>query len=284
MKPAPFDMVRPESVEQALALLAEHGGDAKVLAGGQSLVPVMNFRLATPGIVIDLNRVRQLSGIRLDGSVVRIGAMTRQRELLESPIIERAVPLCAKAMPYVGHVQTRSRGTVGGSLVHADPSAELPTVMVALDAKFELLRKNKRRELSAREFFVDALTTVIEPDELLAEIVVPVAPPGTRCAFDEITRRHGDFAIVSIAAQIANDDIAVTVGGLEATPHYCDALISRLRSEKFDPAALSEAITEELAAVEPLSDLQAGADYRKELARVLLHDTLKPLLVAMIQS
>ncbi|MGE3877163.1 MAG: xanthine dehydrogenase family protein subunit M [Parvibaculaceae bacterium] len=284
MKPATFDMVRPESLDEALALLAEHASDAKVLAGGQSLVPVMNFRLAAPGIVIDLNRVRQLSGITADGSVVRIGAMTRQRELLESPVIGQAVPLLAKAMPHVGHVQTRSRGTIGGSLAHADPSAELPAVMVALDATFQLSRRKERRDVPAREFFVDAMTTVIEPDELLTEIVLPIALPGTHCAFDEMVRRHGDFAIVSVAAQIANDDLSVAVGGLEAVPRYCGALVSRLRNEKFDVGKLSGFIADELAAAEPLGDLQASAGYRRELARVLLHDTLKHLLAARAQS
>lgn len=278
MKPAAFEMARPQSVPEALALLVANP-DSRLLAGGQSLVPMMNFRLAQPSLLIDLNSVQGLSGVCLDGDVMHIGAMTRQQYLLESPVVASHAPLLAKALPNIGHVQTRSRGTIGGSLAHADPSAELPLVMVALDATFLLLRRDGQRTVAAREFFTEAMSTVLATDEIVTDIMIPVAPANSRAAFREIARRQGDFAIVAVAAQFASPHVAVAVGGLEAVPRFCRALSEALSREANLVEQLPALIRTELANAEPLSDLQADADYRHHLATVLLEQIIKEVLV-----
>lgn len=278
MKPAAFEMVRPETLTDALALLAERADDAKVIAGGQSLVPVMNFRLAAPGLLIDLNRIEALAGIRLDDGMLRIGAMTRQSALMEDPLIAHA-PLLALALPNIGHVQTRSRGTIGGSLAHADPSAELPLTMVALDATFTIeSRRSGRRAMPAREFFIDAMVTELASDELLTEIAFPIAAANCRCSFRELALRHGDFAIVAVASQFASGSLTVAVGGLEARPRYCGRLVEALRVRGCSLDGVQTLIADELAGVEPLSDLQATGDYRRELAAVLIAQSLDEVL------
>jgi CO/xanthine dehydrogenase FAD-binding subunit len=278
MKPAAFDMLRPRTLPEALAALADRADDAKVIAGGQSLVPAMNFRLATPSLLIDLNTVDGLAGIRRGGDRLRIGAMTRQRELLKSSLVASHAPLLAKAVPHIGHVQTRSRGTIGGSLAHADPSAELPLVMVALDAELTLARRGSERTVPARAFFTGAMTTDLKADEILTEIALPAAPAGTRSTFCELARRHGDFAIVAVAVQYAPPDLTVAVGGLEAVPRYCAHLVQALRQRKVDRASLRTAIAAALAGAQPLDDLQAGAEYRRHLAAVLLEDAVAEVL------
>jgi CO/xanthine dehydrogenase FAD-binding subunit len=258
VKPAVFELARPRTLENALALLAAHAADAKLPAGGQTLVPVMNLRLATPRILIDLNTVTGLAGIRLEGERLHIGAMTRQAELLRDPLVCTTAPLLEKAARYIGHVQTRSRGTVGGSLAHADPAAELPLIMVALEATFTLRSKAGERSLPAYEFFRGALTTALRPDEMLTEIAVPVAARGTRASFRELSRRHGDFAIVAAAAQRSEAGVTLAVGGLEAVPR------------RLDP----ERVAAQLAAAQPLDDLHASAEYRRHLACVLVQECL----------
>ena len=278
MKPALFDMARPTTLDDALSLLAAHPGDARVIAGGQTLVPAMNFRLATPSLLVDLNRVHELAYIRLEGAQVRIGAMTRQAALLTDPLIARHVPLLARAVPHIGHLQTRSRGTVGGSLAHADPSAELPLVMKTLNATMLLRSRTSLRTLPAAEFFTDALGTALGEGELLTEIAIPVAPAGTRCAFRELARRHGDFAIVSAAVQSTPDAIAIGVGGLEGVPRLCTGLMQAIRAPGFARSALAELIRTELKNTEALSDLHASAGYRRHLAAVLLEECLDEVL------
>jgi 2-furoyl-CoA dehydrogenase FAD binding subunit len=280
MKPAAFDMLRPETLEEALRVLAANGEDAKLLAGGQSLVPTMNFRLAAPKVLIDLNRVLALSGVRRDGDWLRVGAMTRQAELLENPLVAAHAPLLAQALAHVGHLQTRSRGTIGGSIVHADPSAELPLVMTVLDAMFTIERTGQRRTAKAGDFFVDALVTGIDADEILTEIAIPLAPEGARCEFREYSRRHGDFAIVAVACQYALPAFAIGIGGLEAVPRRCCTLEAALAQRKTEPQELLELIHAELAVTHPLSDLQAGGDYRRQLAAVLVADVLAEVLGA----
>ena len=278
MKPALFDMARPSTLDEALSLLAAHHEDARVIAGGQTLVPAMNFRLATPGLLIDLNRVRELSYIRLEDAHLRIGAMTRQAELLTNPLVAVHVPLLELAVPLIGHIQTRSRGTVGGSLAHADPSAELPLVMKTLDATLTLRSSTATRTLPARDFFLDALGTALNEGELLTEIAIPVAPAGTRCAFRELTRRHGDFAIVSVAVQRTPGSIAIGVGGLEGVPRLCTSLMAAILSPGFSRSKLPELIRTELQDTLALADLHASADYRRHLAAVLLEECLDEVL------
>ena len=232
MKPAPFEYFRPASVEEAVALLAEHE-DAKPLAGGQSLVPMLNFRLARPSALIDLGAVEGLAGIRVEDGALVVGAMTRQWDLEHS---SDALPLLREALAFVGHTATRCRGTVGGSLVHADPTAELPVCALALGV--ELV--TSRRTIPAEEFFLSVFTTALEPDELLVEIRLPT--PSGPTVFLEHSHRHGDFAVVCVAR--AGDRIAV--GGVAATPVLWDG------------------------ALDPVGDLFAPAGYKRDVARALL--------------
>jgi CO/xanthine dehydrogenase FAD-binding subunit len=280
MKPAAFELFRPQSLDEALRLLAEHQENARLLAGGQSLVPLLNFRLAAPAVLIDLNRVAGLSGIRLDGRNLRIRAMTRQQELIENTLVAKHAPLLAAATRWVGHIQTRSRGTVGGSLAHADPSAELPAVLVALDARLEIQSIRGSRNIPVRSFFRDALVSDLAPDEVLVEIVIPCAAASSRYSFHELARRHGDFAIVAAAAQCDPPQISVALAGLEVTPRLCVRLMDVLRGNGLSRGGIEDAIKQELAAVKPNSDLQASGKFRIHLARVLLRDCLEEVLPA----
>lgn len=279
MKPASFELIRPQSLEEALHLLARHD-DARLLAGGQSLVPLLNFRLATPAILIDLNRVSELCGIRLHGSSLRIGAMTRQQALAEDPLVARHAPLLAAATRWIGHIQTRSRGTVGGSLAHADPSAELPAALTALDARLEIRSVGGNRIVPVRDFFRDALVCDLAPNEILVDVVVPCAPPSARHSFRELARRHGDFAIVAVAAHCQSLQLAVALAGVEPTPRLCTELMTSLERSGLSRADIDVAIERELAALKSYSDLQASAEFRIQLARVLLQESLNEVLPA----
>jgi len=274
MKPAGFDMARPASLVEALTILAQHADEGKVIAGGQTLVPVMNFRMATPRLLIDLNKVAELAGIR------RIGAMTRQCELLRNPLIGEHAPLLSKTVPHIGHVQTRSRGTVGGSLAHADPAAELPLVMVTLDATLTIRSHEKERTVSARRFFRDVMATDLANNELLTEIAIPIAPRDVRCSFRELARRHGDFAIVAVAVQRSAGELSVAIGGLEAAPRYCRKLVEGITRAGFDRGQLPDLIRLELNETVALGDLHASAGFRRHLAGVLLQDCLDEVLAS----
>lgn len=279
MKPSSFSMIRPETLDEAMHALTTHAEDAKVIAGGQSLVPTMNFRLANPKLLVDLNRIAGLSGVRRDGDYLRIGAMTRQATLVDDPLVARCAPLVAKALTHVGHVQTRSRGTIGGSLVHGDPAAELPLVMCVLDAVFTVERLGARRTVDAADFFIDALTTDIGPDEILTEIIFPIDTEHARYGFGEYARRHGDFALVAVACYyMPPTKLAIGIGGLESVPRRCRRLEKALITANMRPADLEALIRDELAATKPLSDLHASGEYRLELAAVLAADVLAQLL------
>lgn len=279
MKPAPFEMQRPTRLEDALALLAGEP-DARVIAGGQSLVPMMNLRLVSPALLVDLSRIDDLAGIAVHGECLRIGAMTRQHLLLEHELVERHAPLIARAMPHVGHVQTRNRGTVGGSIAHADPSAELPVAMVALDAVLHASRHGAHRAVPASEFFQGVLTTCLEPGEILTHIEIPLAPPGTRAHFTEFARRHGDFAIAACGVQFVPgaSRLQAALGGVGPTPHRCAALEAALASSGFARSAVGEAVERELAGLEPMDDLHADASLRLQLARTALTRSLMEVL------
>src|SRR4051794_7835504 len=215
MKPAPFDYAAPRSLGEALALL---GDDSKALAGGQSLVPLLNFRLARPELIVDLNRVPSLAYLRRSGGVLHIGTLTRQAMLERSRLVERHWPLLAQAVSHAGHAQTRSRGTVGGSAAHADPTAELPVALTALNARFHLRSTRGLRTIAAGEFFVSTLTSAAEADELLVEIEVPPLPDGARTAFVEYAPTHGDFAVAGAAVVRAPDTSAIALLGAATTP------------------------------------------------------------------
>ena len=263
MKPRPFDYIRPDTAEEAVALLAEHGEEARVLAGGQSLVPMLNLRLIEPVALIDISAVAGLGGIDDRGAYVEVGAAVTQNRLMAWPGLTQKLPLLAAALPFVGHFQTRNKGTVCGSIAHADPSAELPLALAVLGGAV-VLRSKKRGErvLAAAAFFQDMLTTARAPDELVAAVRFPVIE-GKGAAFDEVARRHGDFAIVSLAA-IADSRGAVTlgVGGLAGRP--------MVRALAFTSApVLSEQIKAWAAELEGYEDLHASAALRRDLFKNL---------------
>ena len=207
MKPAPFKYLAPTSVEEALGYLVEHGYDAKVLAGGQSLIPTMNFRLAQPSVLVDLNHIPELFYIKpnKNGGVL-VGAMTRESQVEHDALIAERAPLVHETMPDIAHPQIRNRGTFGGCIAHADPAAELPAVSVALNARFRVRSRTGERWIPAEEFFIGFFTTALEPDELLIETALPPMPPRSGWSFQEIARRHGDYALVGVAAVVTLDD------------------------------------------------------------------------------
>ena len=279
MKPAAFAMHRPRDLDDALLLLAQHGTESRLIAGGQSLVPMMNLRLATPSVVIDLNRVDALAGIRRDGDVLRIGALTRQQTALESDLVQRHAPLLAAALRHVGHYATRCRGTIGGSLANADPASELVLAAVTLRANVTLRNKSTTRTLAAAEFFLDTMATALRPDEVLTEIVLPVAPEGTKVSFREHARRHGDFAIVAAAVQHSPKDnrFSVGLGAISAVPVICRGIEDGFRAEN-RAATLDALVTAEIARIDCLSDLRASASYRGRLAAVCLADCVREVI------
>jgi len=275
MKPPAFEYHRPASAEEALALLAEHPG-AKPLAGGQSLIPAMNFRLAAPAMLIDLNAIPGLAGITpLSGGGLRIGAMTRHRALETGSAVAGLAPLLAETMPFIAHPQIRNRGTLGGSLAHADPAAELPAVMVALGATLVLTSRAGERRLPAAEFFTGLFATALAPGELLTAIELPVTPARSGSSFIEMARRHGDYALVGVA-------VSVSLGADGTCSHASVALFSVGEGPVVSPGAAAvlqgaepgpEAIRAAAAAIDrdidPPSDIHASAAYRRNLAQVL---------------
>jgi CO/xanthine dehydrogenase FAD-binding subunit len=245
VKPPPFEYSAPESVEGALALLDD---DSKVLAGGQSLVPLLNFRLARPERIVDINRIEELAYIRQgDGDALRLGALARQAELERSQLVAERWPLLRQAVRLVGHPQIRSRGTVCGSVAHADPTAELPVALTALDARFHVRASSGDRTLTADELFAGPLTTSLRPDELLTEIEVPPLPPGARCAFREYARTHGDFAVAGAAVVLAPGQAAVALLGAGWTPLRAPAAERALAgdAEGREAAALAAELVED---------------------------------------
>jgi carbon-monoxide dehydrogenase medium subunit len=281
MKSAPFAYDAPETVDEAVALLAEHASDAKILAGGQSLVPLMNMRLARPSVLVDITRIAELRFIRVDedGSLA-IGAGTRQVEAERSVDVARGWPMLIEALRLIGHTTIRNRGTVGGSLAHADPAAELPVAAIALDATFRLVSPRGERTVRARDAYVDYLTTVIEPDELLAEVRIPAPTPRTGSAFLEVSRRFGDYALVAAAATVSLDDdgrcsdATVALGGVAATPVLAGPRDGELSGRRLDEAALREASRNYARGLQPPEDMHADAAYRSEVAEVLARRAL----------
>jgi CO/xanthine dehydrogenase FAD-binding subunit len=279
MKPAPFDYLAPRTLEEALAALAEPDGETKVLAGGQSLVPLLNFRLATPRRLVDLNRVPGLSYIRQQDGGFAIGAMTRQQTLERDASLAASLPLLSEAMPWVGHLAIRTRGTLGGSLAHADPAAELPAVAVCLDAKLMLVSPRGQRSLAAEEFFVDYLTTRLEPDEILVEAWFPSVKSHTGQAWIEFARRHGDFALAGVGVSLTLNDEQITdarialtgVGATPVRPTQAEgALVGGTLAERLEAAV--GAVRESL---DPPADIHASSEYRVHLAGVLTERALR---------
>jgi carbon-monoxide dehydrogenase medium subunit len=275
VKPPVFAYHRPSSTGEALALLSAHQG-AKVLAGGQSLIPAMNFRLAAPSVLVDLNGIAALAGITpsADGGL-RIGAMTRHRTLEIDRLVAERAPLLAEAMPFIAHPQIRNRGTVGGSLAHADPAAELPAVMVALGATLVLSSKAGERRVTAREFFIGLFATALKPGELLTAIELPRRPPRSGSAFLELARRHGDYALVGVAATITLDGqgVCTTAGvvlfSVGEGPVVAGSVAVALEGMRPDPDVIQIAADAVQGDIDPPSDIHASVAYRRNLARVL---------------
>ena len=270
MKPPLFDYHDPSAVEGALDLLSQYGEDAKVLAGGQSLVPLLNFRLASPDHLIDLGRIPALAYVRRRDGVLRIGTMTRQATLEASPLVAEHWPLLTGALGYVAHAQIRNRGTVGGSVAHADPAAELPVAFTVLDATFHLRSRSGTRSVGWRDFFITHLTTAIEPEELLVDIEVPPVPPRTGWAFTEYARRHGDFALGGAAALITLEDgrcRRARLGLLAAadTPLRAQAAERVLEGNPITPDSTAEAARAAVADINPTGDIHGSSEYRKLL-------------------
>lgn len=279
MKPASFEMHRPRELAEALELLDRHGDDARLIAGGQSLVPMMNLRIAMPAMLIDLNSVAGMSGIRRDGEVIRIGAMTRQQVVLEDELIRRHVPLLAKAAQHIGHYSTRSRGTVGGSLANADPSSELALAAVTLGARLTVQGTAGARMVAAADFFLDALRTALEPTEILTEITVPVSSPCAKAAFHEHARRHGDFATASAAALLSPEQstLQVGLGAVGPVPVLCTRIQNAFRMGDLRER-LDELIDAEIGAIDAISDVHTSASYRRRLGAVCLGDCVREVL------
>ena len=279
MKPAPFTYHDPRTIAEACELLAARD-NARVLAGGQSLMPMMNFRVAMPDHLIDLNRIDELAGIRLEGGGLHIGAMTRQRELEYSDTVERHCPILREALAHVGHRQTRNRGTFGGSLCHLDPSAELANVTALLGGTLRSVSKRGRRDLPFSEFAHGYMTTSLSPDELLAVVVLPLPASERGHAFVEFARRHGDFAIVACSALIGLDrsgriaDAAIALSGLAHAPVRPAAIERGLRGEKPDAPAFRAAAAE-AGKLDAMSDAYTTSAYRSHLARVLTYRALE---------
>lgn len=283
MKPAPFEYQAPASLEAALEVLARHGGEAKVLAGGQSLIPVMNFRLAQPSLLVDVNRLAELDFVRRgEDGTLRIGALVRQRRLERDPLVAEAAPLLREAVPFIAHPQIRNRGTFGGSLAHADPSAELPAVAVALQARLRLRKTGGERWVEAGDFFGGLFTTALEPDELLVEAAIPPLAPRTGWAFLEVARRHGDYAQVGIAALVTLSEdgrcrearlVYLSVGDAPVVAREAARLLAGEEiSSQAIAAAAEKASRDEMA---PSGDVHATAEFRRHLARVLTGRALR---------
>ncbi|MFC4943134.1 FAD binding domain-containing protein [Pseudonocardia sp. GCM10023141] len=289
MKPAPFDHVRAMSLDHAIDTLVAGDGDAKVLAGGQSLIPLLAMRLAQPTVLVDLGSLPELAYIRADGEIVEIGAMTRTRDVETSSAIRSTVPLLPAALRYSGHVTIRNRGTLGGSAAHSDPAAETPAVLRALDADLVVVGPNGRRTIPAADFFRSFLVSALEPDEILTAIRIPKQPAGTVVAVEEFARRHGDFAVVAVMGSARVDesgavaDVRISLAGAGPTPVRADAAEGLLRDQTPSTDLVLAAAAAAAGAIDPVSDIHGPADYRRTLTEVLTRRCLQRLLTSTEQ-
>jgi len=274
MKPPAFDYVVADSLDMAAAALAEAGDEAKIIAGGQSLVPMLNFRLLRPSVLVDINRITRLAFIEEAGETIRIGALTRHFQLETSPFVARHLPVLSCAMTHVAHLAIRNRGTIGGSLSHADPAAELPMLALLLDATLDVVSAAVTRSIAARDFFVEAMTVDLGADEIVTEITLPKLPQQTGWGFEEVARRHGDFALAAAAATLTVSDGAITqariaLTGVGPTPLRAGEAEALLVGEALGTGLTARVIAAVRGAIEPETDLHASSDYRRHLAGVL---------------
>jgi carbon-monoxide dehydrogenase medium subunit len=286
MKPAPFEYKAPKSLDEALEFLGNYGDEAKLLAGGQSLVPAMNFRIVQPGVLIDLNRVPELDYIRQDHqTALRIGAMTRERRLEFDPLVARMNPLLAEAMPHVAHPQIRNRGTLGGSLANADPAAELPVIMLALEARFKIRNVSDERWVAASDFFSGMFTTDLAPDEMLVEIELPGMTPLTGWSFMEVAPRAGDYALMGIAALVRLDQQNQCQKARLVYLNAGDGPVEAIEAElSLEGSTLDDTHIESAAAyasgkeITPYGNMHASPDFQRHLANVLTKKALRQAL------
>ncbi len=279
MKPAPFAYHAPETAEDAVSVLAEYGDEAKVLAGGQSLMPMLSLRLARPEHIVDVNRVRDLAGVRRENGALVVGATTRHVRLERDPEIAAAAPLLRRVAPYIGHFQIRNRGTLGGSLAHADPSAELPAVARVLDAEFEVLGPQGSRRIAASEFFQTVFTTALEPEELLVAVRFPVWSERAGFAVEEVARRHGDFALVGAMVAVEAQDgrihrVAIGLTGMGSVPERAPGVERALAGAAVADLDLTDVGVQVVADLEPSADVHAGPEYRKKVGAELVSRAL----------
>jgi CO/xanthine dehydrogenase FAD-binding subunit len=280
VKPPPFEYHAPESLAEALDLLAQLGDDAKVLAGGQSLLPLLNLRLARPAHLVDINAVQELSQLGTWDGGLRIGALVRQRAAERSNLVRERAPLLAEALPLIGHPQIRNRGTVGGSLAHADPASELPAAALALDAQLVARSARGERVIEPAAFFKSFLTTALEPDELLVETRWPGVPAGTGSAYLEVSRRHGDFAMVGVACTVRLDaagsiaDARLAYTGAAPVPVRAQQAERELQGQPPTEATFATAAERAADSLDPESDVHAPAAYRRHVAKVLTRRAL----------
>jgi carbon-monoxide dehydrogenase medium subunit len=283
MKPAPFEYYAPTSVEEALSHLAEYGYDAKVLAGGQSLIPMMNFRLVQPSVLVDLNNIPELANISPDENAgLRLGAMVRHHQVEIDPLVEKRAPLLHETMPKIAYPQIRNRGTFGGSVSHADPAAELASLSVALNGSFRLRSQKGERWVPADEFFIGLFTTVLEPDELLVEVALPSMPARSGWSLMEVARRPHDFALVGVAAVVNLDEngrceqarmVFLSAGDSpRVAPQAAESLKGQAPTQESIRAAAEIAASKE---IDPSSDIHATAEFRRHLANVLCRRALE---------
>jgi aerobic carbon-monoxide dehydrogenase medium subunit len=278
-----FSYVRAQSIGEAVRLLNEYGDEARVLAGGQSLMPTLNMRLSQPRLLIDINRLEALSGISLEGGHVRIGSLTRHAEVARSAIVARHLPLIAQAMPHVAHVAVRNRGTFGGSLALADPAAEMPACALALDATLVLESVRGRREIAASDYFKGLYDTARQPDELLIEARMPITQPDTVPVFLELARRHGDFAIAGLAFALRLKSGIVKDGRLvyfasEDRPMLATAALAAIKGKRLDHDTIEAAAAALSSDLKPMSNAQGSAKMRLHLQRVLTRRALTTLI------
>jgi CO/xanthine dehydrogenase FAD-binding subunit len=282
MKPAVFEYHAPDSLEQALEIMSQHAGEAKILAGGQSLVPAMNFRVVQPSVLIDLNRVSELSFIREEGEIIRVGAMARERQLEFDSSIAKRTPLLTEATPFIAHPQIRNRGTIGGSIVNADPAAELPVLMLALNARLKAKNNSTERWIEAPDFFTGMFSTALEPDEILVEIELPFMPARTGWSFMEVAPRAGDYALMGVAALVTLDENGKC---RQAKLVYLNAgegpMDAKEAAKLLQGEEMNDALIESAAAhasekeIDPFGNVHTSSEFQRHLANVLTKKALK---------
>ena len=279
MKPAAFNYVKPMTLDDALGLLSKHSEGAQILAGGQSLMPTLNMRLSAPDLLIDINGLAELSGVKLEGNYIRIGALTRHVDVENSSVIAEHCPLIASAMPHIAHPAIRNRGTFGGSIALADPAAELPACICALEAKIEVVGEGGERKIEAKDFFTGLYETDLQEGEIVTAVEVPIVASNSRLAFDELSRRHGDYAMAGLAvnAKITDkkiDDINICFFAISATPVLAEGAAKILINSALDNDSIKKAVEQLERDLDPLSDLYASGIMKMHYAKELMKRNL----------